>query len=104
MICSLSNLSTKNPQISKSTGEVFDKDLFVKYLEINNNKHPTTQEEVSLEDLIPIKLLQNPSQTTLNSSTNSIISCLSVLKTEYDAMLLGFINNNNTRNAPIKEE
>ncbi|PVU99452.1 hypothetical protein BB559_000683 [Furculomyces boomerangus] len=86
MICSISGEVPKVPVVSKKTGKVYEKDILLKYVEING-KEPNLDEDFHENDLIEINLDSSiipPRPPTLTS----IPSLISVFQNEWDAVVL----------------
>ncbi|KAK3954547.1 Diaminopimelate epimerase-like protein [Pseudoneurospora amorphoporcata] len=79
----------EEPVVSKKTGAVFEKRLIEKYIQ-ENHKEPGTDEELDVEDLLPIKtnriVRPRPPQFT------SIPSMLKAFQDEWDALVLESYN------------
>jgi len=86
MICSLSGETPEEPVVSLKSGHVFEKRLIEKYLETNNGICPATQQPLTKEDLLPVKVnkVVKPRPTT----ATSIPATLQIFQNEWDALML----------------
>ncbi|KAK3334326.1 Diaminopimelate epimerase-like protein [Neurospora tetraspora] len=79
----------EEPVVSRKTGAVFEKRLIEKYIQ-ENHKEPGTDEELDVEDLLPIKtnriVRPRPPQFT------SLPSMLKAFQDEWDALVLESYN------------
>ncbi|KAI1150739.1 WD40-repeat-containing domain protein [Nemania diffusa] len=89
MLCALSGEAPQEPVVSKLSGTVFEKRLIEKYIE-ENGKDPISGEELTLDDLLPIKSARivRPRPPTLTS----IPALLSTFQNEWDALALETYN------------
>ncbi|OTB07905.1 hypothetical protein M426DRAFT_317412 [Hypoxylon sp. CI-4A] len=89
MLCSISGEAPQEPVVSKLSGAVFEKRLIEKYIE-ENGKDPVSGEDLSLDDLLPIKSSRvvRPRPPTLTS----IPALLSTFQNEWDALALETYN------------
>ncbi|KAI8625634.1 WD40-repeat-containing domain protein [Xylariaceae sp. FL1651] len=89
MLCALSGEAPQEPVVSKLSGSVFEKRLIEKYVE-ENGKDPVTGEELTLDDLLPIKSARvvRPRPPSLTS----IPALLSTFQNEWDALALETYN------------
>ncbi|CCC11400.1 hypothetical protein SMACR_02058 [Sordaria macrospora] len=89
MLCALSGEVPEEPVVSRKTGAVFEKRLIEKYIQ-ENHKEPGTDEELDVEDLLPIKtnriVRPRPPQFT------SLPSMLKAFQDEWDALVLESYN------------
>ncbi|KAI1306638.1 WD40-repeat-containing domain protein [Xylaria venustula] len=91
MLCALSGEAPQEPVVSKLSGSVFEKRLIEKYIE-ENGKDPVSGEDLTLEDLLPIKTARvvRPRPPTLTS----IPALLSTFQNEWDTLALETYNLN----------
>ncbi|KAI1749244.1 WD40-repeat-containing domain protein [Xylaria castorea] len=91
MLCALSGEAPQEPVVSKLSGSVFEKRLVEKYIE-ENGKDPVSGEDLTLDDLLPIKSARvvRPRPPTLTS----IPALLSTFQNEWDALALETYNLN----------
>ncbi|KAI0148379.1 WD40-repeat-containing domain protein [Xylariaceae sp. FL1272] len=89
MLCAISGEPPQEPVVSKLSGSVFEKRLIEKYIE-ENGKDPVTGEDLTTEDLLPIKTARvvRPRPPTLTS----IPALLSTFQNEWDALALETYN------------
>jgi pre-mRNA-processing factor 19 len=89
MLCAISGEAPQEPVVSKKTGTVYEKRLIEKYIE-ENGKEPGTDEELDLEDLLPLKTARvvRPRPPTLTS----IPALLATFQNEWDALALETYN------------
>ncbi|KAI1503291.1 cell cycle control protein [Biscogniauxia marginata] len=89
MLCAISGEAPQEPVVSKISGSVFEKRLIEKYIE-ENGKDPVTGEDLTLDDLLPIKSSRvvRPRPPTLTS----IPALLSTFQNEWDALALETYN------------
>ncbi|CAJ2506616.1 Uu.00g078020.m01.CDS01 [Anthostomella pinea] len=89
MLCAISGEAPQEPVVSKISGSVFEKRLIEKYIE-ENQKDPVTGEDLTIEDLLPIKSSRvvRPRPPTLTS----IPALLSTFQNEWDALALESYN------------
>lgn len=85
----VSGEAPQEPVVSKLSGTVFEKRLIEKYIE-ENGKDPISGEELTLDDLLPIKSARivRPRPPTLTS----IPALLSTFQNEWDALALETYN------------
>lgn len=85
----VSGEAPQEPVVSKLSGSVFEKRLIEKYIE-ENGKDPVSGEDLTLEDLLPIKSARvvRPRPPTLTS----IPALLSTFQNEWDALALETYN------------
>lgn len=88
-ICNISGLPAMFPVISKKTGHVFEKHLIELHLR-NQGKCPVTNSEMSLDDLIEIKISNQDSSLNKprDSSSGSIPGMLNNLNSEWESLLM----------------
>jgi pre-mRNA-processing factor 19 len=86
MICALSGEAPEEPVVSIKSGHVFEKRVIVKYLEANNNKDPFSEDSLSLNDLIPLKVNKVVKPRPITAT--SIPSLLQIFQNEWDALML----------------
>ncbi|RUS25704.1 WD40-repeat-containing domain protein, partial [Jimgerdemannia flammicorona] len=86
MFCAISGEPPEFPVVSVKSGQVYEKRLIIKYIN-DNGKEPTTDEPLSLDDLVDLKTSPKtvkPRPPTLTS----IPSLLSVFQNEWDSLML----------------
>ncbi|KAI2621044.1 WD40-repeat-containing domain protein [Xylaria nigripes] len=85
MLCAISGEAPQEPVVSKLSGSVFEKRLIEKYVE-ENGKDPVSGEELTLDDLLPIKSARvvRPRPPALTS----IPALLTTFQNEWDAFAL----------------
>lgn len=87
MLCHISGEAPQDPVVSRKTGQLFERRLILKYLSDNGGKEPGTNEVISEEDLITVKLaskIVKPRPPTVNS----VPILLSMLQNEWDSVML----------------
>mmetsp|Transcript_13773 Transcript_13773/g.29071 ORF Transcript_13773/g.29071 Transcript_13773/m.29071 type:complete len:500 (-) Transcript_13773:187-1686(-) len=85
MFCAISGEVPKEPVVSTKTGHLFEKSLIDKYL-ASEDKCPVTGEELTTEDLIPLKATQTAKPRPITAT--SIPGLLSHFQNEWDALML----------------
>ncbi|KAJ2897391.1 hypothetical protein MKZ38_004692 [Zalerion maritima] len=85
MLCAISGEAPQEPVASRKNGTVYEKRLVEKYIE-ENGKDPVTGEELSIDDLLPLKTerIVAPRPPTLTS----IPALLATFQNEWDAVAL----------------
>ncbi|KAK9791888.1 putative WD40-repeat-containing domain protein [Seiridium cardinale] len=89
MLCALSGEAPQEPVVSKLSGAVFEKRLVEKHIE-EGGKDPVTGEDLTLDDLLPIKTARivRPRPPALTS----IPALLTTFQNEWDALALETFN------------
>eukprot|EP00188_Purpureofilum_apyrenoidigerum_P001332 Plantae.Rhodophyta-Purpureofilum_apyrenoidigerum.ctg17232.p1 GENE.Plantae.Rhodophyta-Purpureofilum_apyrenoidigerum.ctg17232~~Plantae.Rhodophyta-Purpureofilum_apyrenoidigerum.ctg17232.p1 ORF type:complete len:513 (+),score=103.44 Plantae.Rhodophyta-Purpureofilum_apyrenoidigerum.ctg17232:120-1658(+) len=87
MFCSLSGVTPEEPVVNKKTGHIYEKRLIEQHILASGGKDPETEEELTENDLVSIKISGSVVQP-LPSSTASIPGLLSHMKNEWDAVML----------------
>jgi len=86
MNCSISGQPAVEPVVSKH-GDIFEKRLIVKHIEANGTC-PITNEAMTLEDLIPIRLANANAVKPRQLSATSVPALLQTFQNEWDALML----------------
>ncbi|RKO89430.1 WD40-repeat-containing domain protein [Blyttiomyces helicus] len=86
MFCALSGEAPEFPVVSKKTGHLFEKRLIEKYL-ADNGVDPITNEEMTLDDLVAVKLVNKVAKPRAPSAS-SVPTLLLTLQNEWDSVVL----------------
>ncbi|WFD33857.1 RING-type E3 ubiquitin transferase [Malassezia cuniculi] len=86
MFCAISGEAPTEPVVSKKSGLVYEKRLIESYI-AEHGKDPVTGEELSVDDLIVVKVSPRTAFPRPPSHT-SVPSLLTALQNEYDAVML----------------
>lgn len=86
MFCSLSGEPPETPVVSKKSGNLYEKRVISKYI-AENGKEPGTEDDLSEEDLLEIKVVPKSVKPRLPNVT-SIPALLSTLQNEWDSVML----------------
>lgn len=87
MICALTGERAKDPVITP-TGTCYDREAILKHLKQSGGKDPETDEQLSVEDLISIRLSNPDAVPSRQLTAASVPSLLQTFQTEYDALVL----------------
>ena len=99
IICSISGNPCEEPVVSKKTGHIFERSLIEKIIQ-SSGQCPLTGQSLTLEDIIPLQsmrwkfanfysfILANKTGKPRPVECSSIPKLLSVMKTEWDALVL----------------
>lgn len=85
MICSISGEVPEEPVLSKKSGLLFEKRLIERHIE-EYGKCPVTKEELTLDDIIPVKTNKVVKPRPLQAA--SIPGLLGIFQNEWDALML----------------
>jgi len=85
MICAISGTQPDEPVVSKVSGHVFEKRLITKYLETHNNTCPVTNQTLTIDDLIEVKV--NRTVPPRPATATSIPAMLMMFQNEWDAVM-----------------
>ncbi|KAM0745785.1 WD40 repeat-like protein [Meredithblackwellia eburnea MCA 4105] len=89
LFCAISGQPPLHPVVSTTSGQVYERDLVLKYLSDNDGKDPITGENLSVDQLINIKTAPStPSAPPRPPTFTSIPSLLHVLQAEWDSSML----------------
>jgi len=90
MFCSISGEIPQEPVVSKKSGHIFERRLIEKAIQTTGTD-PISQEALSLDDLLPIKVTKvtKPPRTATNTS---IPGLLQTFQNEWDALMLETFN------------
>jgi len=90
MICSLSGQVAQEPVVTKN-GDIFEKRLILKHIETNGTC-PITNEPLSPEDLISVRVTNPNAVKPRQLSSTSIPGLLQTFQNEWDALMLETFN------------
>jgi pre-mRNA-processing factor 19 len=85
MFCAISGTVPEEPVVSKKSGHLFEKRLIEKYIK-ETGKCPVTQEDLTLEDLLPLQNSKTVKPRT--TAASSIPGLLGTFHDEWDAVML----------------
>ncbi|GAA5933363.1 pre-mRNA-processing factor 19 [Sporobolomyces koalae] len=89
LFCSISGQQPLKPVLSTKSGQVFEKELVLKYLRDNDQKDPITGESLNEDDLVEIKTAPSaPAGAARAPTFTSVPSLLHTLQQEWDATML----------------
>ena len=83
--CALSGQALTNPVVSQKSGHVFEQSVIEKHIS-NTGQCPITGVDLSSSDLIPLKVAGATAPKPLTA--NGVPSILTMLQTEWDAVML----------------
>jgi len=86
MFCAISGETPENPVLYKKSGHIFERRLIEKHLKTHENKCPITGEELTEEDLIPVKV--SGTVKPRPSTATSLPSLIATFQNEWDALML----------------
>jgi len=98
MICSLSGQVAQEPVVTKN-GDIFEKRLILKHIETNGTC-PITNEPLSPEDLISVRVTNPNAVKPRQLSSTSIPGLLQTFQNEWDALMLETFNLKNNSIQP----
>ncbi|CUM45677.1 uncharacterized protein AC631_01552 [Debaryomyces fabryi] len=87
MICSISGEAPKEPVISPKSGLIFERRLIENYIS-TSGKDPVNDEDLTIEELVPINSVTSAIVPPKPPSFNSIPSLLSTFQNEWDSLAL----------------
>jgi len=90
MNCSISGQVAQEPVVSKN-GDIFEKRVILKHIETHGTC-PITNEAMSIEDLIPIRVSNSNAVKPRQLSATSIPGLLQTFQNEWDALMLETFN------------
>ncbi|EPX73278.1 ubiquitin-protein ligase E4 [Schizosaccharomyces octosporus yFS286] len=85
MFCSISGETPKEPVVSRVSGNIYERRLIEQAIN-ETSKDPVTQQECSLDDLVPVKVPEFIKPRP--PSTTSLPALLSLFQEEWDALAL----------------
>ncbi|KAJ6817044.1 pre-mRNA-processing factor 19 [Iris pallida] len=85
MICAISGEVPEDPVLSKKSGLLFERRLIERHI-ADNGRCPVTKEELSMDDIIPVKTSKVVKPRPLQAA--SIPGLLGVFQNEWDALML----------------
>ncbi|GAA5960774.1 hypothetical protein JCM3765_000812 [Sporobolomyces pararoseus] len=89
LFCSISGQQPLKPVVSVKSGQVFEKELVLKYLRDNDQKDPITGETLNEEELVDIKTAPSaPTAPPRAPTFTSVPSLLHTLQQEWDSTML----------------
>jgi len=85
MLCAISETTPTEPVVSLKSGSIFEKSLIEKHIKATS-RCPVTQEELTLDDLMPLKI-KTPMKPR-PASLSSMPALLQTVQNEWDAVML----------------
>ncbi|CAG9462209.1 unnamed protein product [Pedinophyceae sp. YPF-701] len=85
MFCAVSGSVPEDPVVSKKTGHLFERRLVVKHI-ADTGRCPVTNEELSEDDLLPVR--SNKALKPRTTNATSIPGLLALFQSEWDAVML----------------